>query len=1006
MKTAIAADNNAGITGGGAENVYRLLPGDMSDISAGDSEAVLVIEKRGVLAKEWKFPDECEVEPAFVEAAGGSEILAKLLRRRGLTTPADVRSFLDPNLYEASPPSELPDIPRAVSRIEQAIASQEKITIYGDYDVDGVTATAVMLTTLRELGAQVDYYIPTRSEGYGLNLKAVSVLASKHRTKLIISCDCGISNFSEINFARSLGVDTIVVDHHTMPELLPPAAAILHPKQLPEEHPLYHLPGVGVAYKLAEALLQHMGDDARIPELLDFVTLGMIADMVPLVKECRYLVQVGMPVLVGSKRPGIKALLAQIGRRDSSAREVTGPREAGGTREAPGSSGVQSASASTDLVGFGLAPRINAVGRLADANIAVKLMVTDDEAEAAELARQLEYENVRRQELCEEIFAKADQAAQKFMQSGDRAIAVYGEGWHHGVVGIVASRLVDKYHCPAFVGELDPNEGLVKGSARGVEGIDLYEVLKANEHLALKWGGHKMAAGFSVEQPKAEVFCQAIVATCNRMLADKSPIPTLAIDLQLPAEQVNADLANLLVRLAPFGMANKKPVLALRDVECVDSRALGKEAKHSRIIVADPNTAVHFECVYWNSRGRVPDNGQVIDVAFSPEINTFNGNSRLQLVINDWRDPSQPLPIQAHVAPAAVPTVDGHAIAQRLNARPTAQPTTIDARPPAQPATMDASPAARPITIDARPAAPPAAIDGRPITQLASPNGSAETTNSVHSEVPADFAPVRSAGFQPAHGAAIDAAPKPLVIKDLRTHTAPLAVIQAAQRKLGSAINLFGEGVKLEGHELVDRTTLRSTGHLLLWHYPPSIQVLQQIVSHCSATTLYLVGGAAHEHEDAASFLRRLTGLIRFAVNQREGQADPEKLAAVLSTTKMGIALGLTILKKINLIDWFAEDGIVNVDIIGQPTEKPESLPEFRQLSNCLNEVGQFRAWCHSAAVSEIQLALVPAVAHNSQPSAAARGAQSIAGQHGNPESDTSGIYPHDTTGELSSNFS
>jgi single-stranded-DNA-specific exonuclease len=205
--------------------------------------------------KDWKLPAELDIEKSIVEAADGSEVLAKLLVRRGLRTPADIKSFLDPAYYQPTGPEELVDMPRAIARMMQAIQNKEKITIYGDYDVDGVTATAVMITTLRKLGADVDFYIPTRSEGYGLNLKAVSVLASKHRTKLIVTCDCGISNFSEINFARSLGVDTIVVDHHTMPELLPPAAAILHPKQLSEEHPLYHLPGVGVAYKFAEALL-------------------------------------------------------------------------------------------------------------------------------------------------------------------------------------------------------------------------------------------------------------------------------------------------------------------------------------------------------------------------------------------------------------------------------------------------------------------------------------------------------------------------------------------------------------------------------------------------------------------------------------------------------------------------------------------------------------------------------------------------------------------------------
>ena len=278
---------------------------------------------------------------------------------------------------------------------------------------------------MRKLGAQVGFYIPNRaSEGYGLNLKAVSILASKHRTKLIITCDCGVSNFAEINLAKSLGVDTLVLDHHSMPELMPPAVAIVHPKRLNEEHPLFHLPGVGVAYKVCEALLAEHGRAEEASDLIDFVTLGMIADLVPLIAENRYLVQKGLPLLIKSKRPGLKALLGQV-----------------------------KVSEDTDIVGFGLAPRINAAGRLSDANAAVELLTTDDREVAEVLARQLQNENVKRQELCDQIFFEADQMAQSHLSgaSTDRAIVVYKQGWHHGVVGIVASRLVEKYHRPVFI---------------------------------------------------------------------------------------------------------------------------------------------------------------------------------------------------------------------------------------------------------------------------------------------------------------------------------------------------------------------------------------------------------------------------------------------------------------------------------------------------------------------------------------------------------------------------
>lgn len=862
-------------------------------------------------SKEWKFPTDVQVDRSLVEAADGSELLASLLVKRGLRTPDEVRAFLDPNAYTPSSPMELPDMTRAVARVSQAIANKEKITVYGDYDVDGVTATAVMVTTLRKLGADVDFYIPSRSEGYGLNLKAVSVLASKHRTKLIICCDCGISNFSEINFARSLSVDTIIVDHHTMPDLLPPAAAILHPKQLNEEHPLFHLPGVGVAYKLCEALLLDANLPEEISKLQDFVTLGMIADMVPLTKECRYLVQVGMPVLVNSERAGIRALLAQVS---------------------------QKSDGGTDLVGFGLAPRINAVGRLSDANLAVKLMITDDTEEATRLAHQLELENARRQELCEQIFMQADQVASAKMRSGDRALAIYAPNWHHGVVGIVASRLVEKYHCPVFIGELDTEEGIVKGSARGISGIDLYQVLKANEHLALKWGGHKMAAGFSVEVGKADLFCKSIVETCNRILAEANMRPTLDVDLLVEANEVGSPLVEIISRLAPFGIANKKPIFAIRGSRCAGTRVLGKEGKHHRVTVSCQDDA-QFECVYWNSRGRVPTDGQSIDLAFTPELNTYNGNTRLQLVLADWRDPSQPAMDFTPPAPPVVPPT--------VVTPTTAQPNTVQ---------LNA---------------------GQPNVESFAPPGQREVVLERTAVVP-----------------------RALSWKDLRQHSAPQSLIDAATRKLGGTIQIFAEASpKLAGVELRDRVAIGEAQHLMVWQYPASLQLFKSILTKSRAQHIYLVGGSTAESDDASGFLRKLLGLVRFAVNQRDGQAEAEKIAAALATTKMCVALGLTLLKKIGMIDWFAEDGLVNLDLLGQAEAKPEEMPEFKQLVQCLRGVADFRLWCQTAPLDEIQLALVPAKGVADELPAQQTAQERV-------EENFSGIQQNDTANQLSSPYS
>ncbi len=818
--------------------------------------------------KSWKFPPDISVDASLIEAAFGSELLAKLLVRRGLKTAETAKTFLDASQYTATSPFELPNIERALERIEKAIEGQEKITVYGDYDVDGVTATSVLLTVLKDLGAQVDFYIPHRTnEGYGLNLKAVSILASKNRTKLIITCDCGVSNFAEINFAKSLGVDTVVVDHHTMPELLPPASATIHPKLLREEHPLYNLPGVGAAYKLCEALLIKKGMPEKADELLDYVTLGMIADLVPLIDENRYLVQIGLPRLVASKRPGIKALLSQ------------------------------SKGSGTDIVGFGIAPRINAVGRLADANLAVELMTTADEAKAEELAKQLERENERRQELCEKINYAADQMVTSTVNlANDRAIVIYDEGWHHGVVGIVASRLVEKYNCPVFIGELHKEEGMVKGSARSVDGVDLYAVLKENEHLLQKWGGHKMAAGFAVEVGKAEALRSGITEACNRMLNGKMRAATLDIDAQVAAKEVTMDLANLIAKIAPFGMANKKPVLVMRELTCVGVRALGKEGKHSRLMLRDTRESLPFEAVMWNSRGRIPADGQQIDVAFIPEINEYNGTKRLQLVLVDWR------------ALGEADSVDDD---DNLTLLPVS--TVVDAAKKSQ------------VVASAQPV-------------------EAKATDSVNAQ--ADSAVVPSVQSVK------------LNFKDLRDHNSPTGLVESAARKLGSTVAIFGEScMKIPGIDFADRTAIGSAKNLFLWQYPPSLKVFRDLIGP-SVRDVYIVGGVPIESEDTKAFLKKLLGFVRFAVNQKEGKVPGEKLAVALGTTKMCVALGLTMLNKMGVLEWFAEDGVIYLDITGEPEEKPENIAEFRHLASSLKEVYEFRNWLKDSEFKEIQQAL------------------------------------------------
>lgn len=812
--------------------------------------------------KVWLVPKVSPADAALVAAASGSDLIARLLVRRGFDSADKIQAFLDSTGYTYTSPHELPDVDKAVARITDAINKKQHITVYGDYDVDGVTGTSVLMTVLKRLGASVSYYIPHRtSEGYGLNVKAVSILASKHRTKLIITCDCGVSNFSEINLARSLGVDTLVLDHHTMPEMLPPAVGIVHPKRLPEDHPLFHLPGVGVAYKVCEALLTEHGHADEVESLLDFVVLGMIADLVPLVGENRHIVRNGLQALLKSPRPGMQALLGQVQK-----------------------------SGDTDMVAFGIAPRINAVGRLADANTAVELLTTNDASVADNIAKQLQLENTRRQDLCDKIFAEADKMVQDRIDlSADRCIAIYKEGWHHGVVGIVASKLVEKYNRPVFIGELEPEENVVKGSARGVDAIDLYQVLKANEHLLTRWGGHKMAAGWGVEGSKADVLCRALTDTCNKMLAGDPLIPTLNIDAEAFAVTVDLDLARNLQSLAPFGMGNRKPIFILRGMTCQSTRVLGKDGKHHRVMLEHNEIAEALECVMWNTQGIVPQDGERIDVAFTPEVNTFNGRDRLQLVLSDWRIERQ--------------GDDDIQITEATIKRSLAVPQKAPLAPSAATSSDEGVPAV------------------------------AGTRREIRSQI--------------------------TTWKDLREFDNKSEVLKKAAERLGSDYVMFSETTPHAGDMgASDRTTLKAAGNLIIWQYPPSSNVLKEVLDKVKPKTVFVVGQPDDVTDDASVFLKRLLGLIKYAVNNKEGQVEGDKLAALMGTSKMAIALALTLLRKVHVVDWFAEEGVLFLDLIGQPESAPEDHPEFRQLSDSLQQVKKFRAWMSETSLKEIQLAV------------------------------------------------
>lgn len=832
----------------------------------------------------WVFKDELTLSADLLEAVSGHEILARLLSQRGITSGEEAKTFLDEKTYTPTGAWELPDTDKAVDRILAAIEGKQHITVYGDYDVDGVTGTSVLYSVLKQLGADVDYYIPNRLlEGYGLNLKAVSVIASKRRTKLIVTCDLGVSNFAEINFAKSLGVDTIVLDHHTMPEMLPPAVAVIHPKFLNEDHPLYNLPGVGVAYKVCQALYEKTGTPEKADELLDLTTMGMIADMVPLVKENRYLVRIGLPKLVSTTRVGLQKLLAMTGQK-----------------------------ANTDLVGFGLAPRINAAGRLSDANKAVELMTTESEEVAEALSQELQTENTRRQEICEQVFMEVEaKLAQNPQLLENKCLAIYDKNWHHGVIGIVASRLVEKYQRPVFIAQHEEEEKVIRGSARSIDGVDLYQVLKLNEHLLARWGGHKMAAGFSLEEDKGLEFCKALFATCNKILEGVVLSKQIEIDLTVTPETCDLELATKLEMLAPFGISNKKPVLCMKELMCQKAMPLGKDGKHVKIYALDPKSGEEFECVMWNGRDKkgFPEIEDSIDIAFMPDLNHFNGKTRLQLILVDWRPSNWKERAEK---------------AQKMQAAQRPEPAIASA--PTQP------------PAPTQPASAPSA----PVAQSAP----ATNAESITSADPTRFL-ARKQTWQ-----------------DLRKHENKLDILAKATEKIKDDLIIFAESATaVDGCTFSNRSGIKQAKHLLVWQFPPTLELFQEIVAKTDAEKIYLIGNAEANFDQAGNFLKRLYGLAKFAVAKRDGQIEGELLTCLMGSTKLAVALGLKVLKAVHKIDWYVEDGVIFLDLLEEASTAMEELPEYVQLKTCLNQIGNFRNWCAESSIKDIQLNLLNGVA-------------------------------------------
>lgn len=549
-----------------------------------------------------------------------SPLLVQLLYNRGITDPAEVDVFLAGECEEGNP-FQLKGMDRAVARIRQAIRAQEPIVVYGDFDADGVTATALLAQTLASLGARVEPYIPHRiREGYGLNLPALRRLAAQG-FKLVVTVDCGIRSIKEVSYGNRLGLDIIITDHHSVPDRLPPALAIINPKQADCLYPFRELAGVGIAFKLAQALLRayrqvplgREGPSLSEGNLLDLVALGTVADLVPLLGENRALVRQGLERLNQAPRLGVRQMMAHAG--------------------------VKPGAVNTDTIGYILAPRLNAAGRMDDAMVSYRLLMSESEDLASELARELEGRNRERQRLTIETL---EGAQERVLDSVERATLLFtaDEDYFSGIAGLVASRLSEEFYRPSVVVELGEKES--RGSARSIPEFNITAALDECEDLLTKYGGHAMAAGFTLPNANLDALRERLCQIAERQLGEVELAPTISIDIEVPLADLDWEAHSILDQLAPFGYANPMPMLLSREVLVRDHRVVGND--HLKLTLTDGRKiwgAIAFRQGHWAKAWQAKDMPERIDVVYTLEVNEWQGERRLQLNVRDLR-PSGP----------------------------------------------------------------------------------------------------------------------------------------------------------------------------------------------------------------------------------------------------------------------------------------------------------------------------------------------------------------------------
>ena len=769
----------------------------------------------------WIEPQPITLPSGFQNAIGGSPIVANRLVLNGYTQLEPAFAFLDPALYQPASASELPDLDRAADRLHHAIAQGLRICVWGDFDVDGQTATTLLVDVLRDLGARVSHHIPVRAvESHGISLPVLkSVL--QNGLDLLLTCDTGISAHAAIDYAQSSGVEVIVTDHHQLGPSLPPALAVVNPQRLPEGHPLHSLPGVGVAYQLARRLYELAGRPEAAARQLDLVALGIVADVAHLAGDTRYLLQLGLQALRQSERLGLQSLYARAE--------------------------INPAHLTEEHIGFVVAPRLNALGRLDDANRIVEFLTTADLSHARQEANYLEQLNNQRKLLTSQVYQGALTQIEQDPGLLDFACLVLNNpAWPAGVVGIVASRLVERFGKPVILVCSPPGQP-ARGSARSIAGLDITAAIRAQADLLAGFGGHSMAAGLSLQPDPAlgdlneqiGIFRRRLSETILTMTGGQLPQKSLSLDAYLSLADLNLELVSDLNRLAPFGPGNPAPVLACRSLTLLNHAALGREQEHRQLTV-QAEGGLPQRVIWWNGASEPLPDG-LFDLAFTVRSSNFRGQPELQL---EWVD-------------------------FRLQ----------------QPAGPEISPLRR------------------------------------------------------------------IAIHDLRRQSRIQPLLAELMGETRASSLVWAEGPLAAGLEARDRFHLEPAISLIIAGIPPGPEELQAALEQVQPEQVVLLG-ADPGLDDLLPFMQRLLGLVKYALNQRSGQASSDQLAGAMAHRPAAVLAGLELARQRGQID-FAElsGGLLQLqpgpgssEPPSHPIENPQDAAQLR-LQSILDETRAYRSY-------------------------------------------------------------